>query len=77
MLQPLRRRTWAPAGQTPVQNAWDRHDRLSAMSMLTVTPQRRRLGYHFSLWEHNITAEEVRWLGAFLTLWFGVEVLGS
>lgn len=59
MLQPVRRRTWAPTGKTPVQNAWDRHDRLSAMAALTVSPQRRRLGYYFSLWPHNITAEEL------------------
>ena len=31
MLQPLRRRTWAPSGQTPLQDAWDRHDRLSVV----------------------------------------------
>jgi transposase len=59
MLQPVRRRTWAPAGQTPVQHAFDRHDRLSVMSAITVSPQRRRLGHYFSLWPHNITAEEV------------------
>jgi len=44
-----------------VQNAWDRHDRLSAMATLTVSPKRRRLGYYFSLWPHNITTEEVLW----------------
>ena len=31
MLQPLRRRTWAPRGQTPIHYAWDRHDRWSVM----------------------------------------------
>lgn len=29
--------------------------------MLTVSPQRRRLGYYFSHWQQNITTEEVRW----------------
>ena len=33
MLQPLRRRTWAPRGQTPVQYAWDRHDRFSVLGL--------------------------------------------
>lgn len=61
MLQPVRRRTWAPTGKTPLQQAWDRHDRLSAMATLTVSPQRRRLGYYFSLWPHNITTEEMVW----------------
>ena len=61
MLQPVRRRTWAPSGKTPVHNAWDRHDRLSAMAALTVSPERRRLGYYFTLWPHNITAEELVW----------------
>lgn len=28
MLQPVRRRTWAPRGKTPIQYSWDRHDRL-------------------------------------------------
>lgn len=61
MLQPVRRRTWAPMGKTPRQAAWDRHDRLSAMATLTVSPRRRRLGYYFSLWPHNITTEETVW----------------
>lgn len=57
----MRRRTWAPTGKTPVQKAWDRHDRLSAMAVLTVSPTQRRLGYFFSLWPHNITTEELVW----------------
>jgi transposase len=61
MLQPVRRRTWAPAGKTPLQQAWDRHDRLSVVSTLTVSPGRRRLGYFFSIWPHNITTEEMVW----------------
>ena len=34
MLQPVRRRTWAPSGQTPIQKAWDRHERLSAIGII-------------------------------------------
>jgi hypothetical protein len=44
-----------------VQQAWDRHDRISAMAALTVSPGRRRLGYYFSLWTHNIATAEVVW----------------
>jgi hypothetical protein len=66
MLQPVVRRTWAPRGQTPVHHSWDRHDRLSAISALTVSPKRRRLGLHFDIHGHNIRTDEVeafvRWL---------------
>lgn len=61
MLQPVRRRTWAPRGQTPIQYAWDRHDRLSAMSVITVSPVRRQLGLYFQLVPHNIHTEDVIW----------------
>ena len=66
MLQPLVRRTWAPRGQTPIQRSWDRHDRLSAISALSVAPRRRRVGLYFQVHDHNIrTAEAVgfmRWV---------------
>lgn len=54
MLQPVRRRTWAPRGQTPIQAAWDRHDRLSAVSALTFSPRQRRPGVFFQLLDHNL-----------------------
>ena len=59
MLQPVRRRTWAPRGQTPVQYSWDRHDRLSAISAVTVAPRRRRFGLYFRLQSENVRAEDV------------------
>ena len=49
MLQPGVRRTWAPRGQTPIHHSWDRHDRLSVISAITIAPQRRRLGLHFDM----------------------------
>lgn len=61
MLQPVRRRTWAPSGQTPIQHAWDRHDRLSAISVVTVSPQRRRLGLYYQLLPVNVRTEELVW----------------
>ena len=49
LLTPSIRRTLAPRGQTPVLEAWDRRDRLSAISCVTVSPRRRRLNLHFEL----------------------------
>lgn len=54
MLQPVVRRTWAPTGQTPIQYSWDRRDRLSAISAITVSPVRRRFGIYFHIYSQNI-----------------------
>jgi transposase len=40
-------------GQTPIHYSWDRHDRISIISGLTVSPQRHRLGLYFNLQEDN------------------------
>ncbi len=58
MLQPVVRRTWAPRGQTPIQYSWDRRDRLSVISAITVSPQRRRLGLYFDIFDHNIVTDD-------------------
>lgn len=58
MLQPTVRRTWAPRGETPVLDCWDRHDRLSAISAITVSPQRKRLGLYFDIFDHNIVTDD-------------------
>jgi transposase len=58
MLQPTVRRTWAPRGQTPVLDCWDRHDRLSVISALTVSPKRKRLGLYFDIFDHNIVTDD-------------------
>src|SRR4051812_19016769 len=49
MLTPTVRRTLAPRGETPILRSWDRHDRISAISAVTVSPKRRRLGLYFRL----------------------------
>ena len=59
MLQPTVRRTWAPAGQTPISHAWDRHDRWSVLSALTLSPARRHLGLLFDVWPCNVDAPAV------------------
>jgi len=54
MLQPVVRRSWAPEGHTPIHKSWDRHDRLSVISAISLSPRRRRLGLHFAVHDHNI-----------------------
>ncbi len=49
MLTPTVRRTLAPRGKTPILKSWDRRDRISAISAVTVSPKRRRLGLCFHL----------------------------
>jgi transposase len=49
MLTPTVRRTLAPRGRTPIIKSWDRHDRISAISCITVSAKRRRLGLYFHL----------------------------
>jgi len=53
LLTPSVRRTWAPRGKTPVLDAWDRRDRISAISSITVSPASRRLNLYFDLLEDN------------------------
>ena len=65
MLQPVRRRTWAPRGRTPVQKSWDRRDRLSVEAAIAVAPRRRRMGLYFRIHGHNIRFEDTV---GFLTL---------
>lgn len=62
MLQPLRRRTWSPSGQTPVLRAWDRHDRLSVVGIIGVSPVRHRLSLYFHISLENIDKEQLIWL---------------
>lgn len=61
MLTPTVRRTLAPRGQTPMQHAWDRYDRISVISAITISPVRRRLGLYFDLLptDTNATGEDV------------------
>jgi transposase len=62
MLQPVRRRTWAPSGQTPVQYAWDRYDRLSAIGLIGVSPLRQQLSLYFHLVAENVETDRMVWL---------------
>jgi hypothetical protein len=55
----VNRRTWAPCGQTPVQRAWDRYDRLSALGAVTLSPQRQRIRTPFQIYDDHVRTHEV------------------
>ena len=61
MLAPTVRRTFAPIGRTPILERWDRHDRISAISCVTVSPAKRRLGLYFHLLpdDTNVTGDRM------------------
>jgi hypothetical protein len=45
LMVPLVQRTWAPRGRTPqLRHRQRHHTRVSAIGLLTVSPQRKRLG---------------------------------
>jgi hypothetical protein len=53
-LTPTVRRRFAPRGETPIPKSWDHHDRITALSAVTVSPKQRRLGQYFPLgWNHR------------------------
>jgi transposase len=54
-LTPTVRRTLSPRGATPLHHGWDRHDRISAISCLTVSPRAGRLNLYFELLPDNAT----------------------
>jgi transposase len=85
MLSPTVRRTWAPRGQTPVLSCWDRRDRLSVISCITVSPKARRLNLYFEILADNTNAnggdivDYLRQLkaqlgGPFTVIWDGSKI---
>lgn len=54
-LTPSVRRTLAPRGRTPVLDCWDRRDRISAISCITLSPVVGRPGLYFQLLPVNQT----------------------
>ena len=61
LLTPTVRRTLAPRGQTPVLPAWQRHDRISAISCVTLGPQAEQPELYFELLpaDLNVGAEDI------------------
>jgi transposase len=55
-LDPTVRRTYAPRGQTPIQEVWHRKGRISAISAVTVSPVLRRPNLYFRLLPDNTNA---------------------
>ena len=54
-LTPSVRRTLAPRGRRPVLNAWDRRDRISTISCISLSPSAGRPGLHYRLLPDNQT----------------------
>ena len=65
LLAPLVRRTWAPRSQTPVLPQPGRYrEKASIIGALSVSPRRRRVAFHFSVWaERNVDGA---WLTQFV-----------
>lgn len=59
LLIPPVRRTWAPRGHTPLIVHHQRHDRISVISALSISPRRKRLGLYFQMHEKSIQVGEV------------------
>lgn len=85
MLTPTVRRTWALQGDTPTLSCWDRRDRLSAISCITLSPRRCRTNLYFELLPDNANAKAkdiVRFLGRlkqqlggpFTVIWDGSNI---
>lgn len=85
LLTPTLRRTWAPRGRRPVLDGWDRRDRISAISAVTVSPIAGRLNLYFDLLpdDANVKAQDVvaflrtlkaRLGGPFTVLWDGHNI---
>ena len=85
MLTPTVRRTWAPQGATPLLKCWDRRDRVSCISCITMSPRRARTNFYFRLLPDNKNAKAsdiVAFLrelkrelgGAFTVVWDGSNI---
>lgn len=61
MLTPTVRRTLAPKGKTPIIKALQRHDRISTISCVTLSPDKELPGLYFELMPAglNVTAEDI------------------
>jgi transposase len=59
LLIPSVHKTWGPVGQTPIIHHCYRHDRISAISGIAVSPRRFHCSLYCQLYEDNIQGEEV------------------
>lgn len=58
-LTPSVRKTWAPRGRTPVMQHWQRRDKVSAISGLSVSARRKRIWLYWRLSIENLRQAEV------------------
>jgi len=61
LLTPTVAKSWAPVGRTPIVRHFDRRDRISAISGISVSPKRQHLNLYFQLHLKNIQQLEVYW----------------
>jgi len=59
LLIPPVRKTWSPRGQTPIHRHFYSHDRISAISGISVSPMRQRVGLYCQLFDANIDCDIV------------------
>jgi hypothetical protein len=59
LLIATRRRTWGPQGKPPVVYYNYKHDRISALAILTISPVRKRVCVYVSLQDENFKAVHV------------------
>jgi transposase len=59
LLIPSVRKTWSPVGQTPLLVHRYRHDRISAISGIAVSPKRFRCTLYCQIYQDNLQGEEV------------------
>ncbi|NTV53882.1 MAG: hypothetical protein HGA73_00285 [Syntrophaceae bacterium] len=60
MLVPTVRRTWAPKGKTPILYHLYKHDRISAISALAVSPKRKRIALYIRYQAKSFDGLDVR-----------------
>ena len=58
LLTPTVAKTWAPMGRTPIVRHFDRRDRISVISGISVSPKRQRLNLYFQLHLKNVQQKE-------------------
>ena len=68
MLTPLLRRSLGPRGRRLYLRSWEKHDRISVIRCITLSPQAMRVGLYFRLLvNHNAHGEDVREFLGYLT----------
>jgi transposase len=58
LLTPTVAKTWAPVGRTPIVKHFERRERISVISGISVSPKRQRLNLYFQLHLKNIQQKE-------------------